>query len=172
MDRLYSPRKPYKPTEPTRLMSRLYKSKPAGVIYRDISVLGDDDYGLERIEEYFENQEEVMPSEPDIRYWQRLSLQDILDLAPAGTRLCDIILSIDVSESMPYIDVTFSKYERDLEAEEASYQDSLKKYQKDMIEYDKAMVEYEKELAVYNEWLNEQQVKQLEKQIRELKKSK
>jgi len=170
MNKRYPPNKPYKPTEPKRTSSRLVSSNEtkSEIIYRDVSILGDrDDINLE---EWFNDQDEVLPPEPDIRWWNKLSLQDIVDMAPPNTQLCDIILEINMPRHLEYIDVSFSKHQRDLDYEEADYQNSLKKYEKEMIEYEKEMIEYKEKLDDYDKWAKEQQIKNLEQQIKNLKK--
>jgi len=170
MNRRYPPQKPYKQTEPKRVHYRLVGSKKKEPIYRDVSVLGDrDDIDLE---EWFADQDEEFPPEPDIRRWNNLSLQDIIDLAPPNTKLCDIILKINYPRYLEYLDVSFALYQRNLKAEEDDYQKALKKYQEHIIQYEQEMIQYEKELDDYNKWAKEEELKNLERQIRKLKKSK
>jgi hypothetical protein len=167
--RMYPPQKPCEPTKPLRSSYALIKAGKGKLIYRDVEVNGDSEFDLD---EYFEDQDEKRPEIPEKRYWQNLSLQDIVDLAPPGTKLCDIILSISMPRYLEYTDVAFTAYSRNLEAEEAAYQKDLAKYEKAMIKYEKEkdLVKYEKEKAIYDQWLKDQEIEKLEAQLKKLKK--
>lgn len=166
MSKKYPPQKPYKPIEPKRVIYRLSNSKPGDIIYRDVSVLGDrDDVDLEQ---FFADQDEELPIAPKIRQWQNLSLQDIVDLAPPNTKLCDIILKIYIPRYQEYIDVSFGIYERDVDAEEDAYKDALKKYKDGLQKYNTAMIEYEKQLYDYEKDKKDEKIKILKNQIKEL----
>jgi hypothetical protein len=168
-NRRYSPIKPFPPHLPKRTEFRLSFSNGKEVIYRDVSVLGDSEINLE---EYFRDQDEELPKDPDIRRWQNLSLQDIVDLAPPNTRLCDIILNIDMPRYMEYLDLSFIKHNRDLDREEEAYQKALQKYNKDVVKYKKDLAKYEEELEDYENWVKDQELAELEAKIKKLKKSK
>ena len=163
------PQQIYEPSEPKRHEFRLIKAGKPKIIYRDLDGNGDfdPDFLEERLEDEFED--DIRPPLPEQRYWQKLSLQDIMDLAPPGTRPCDIILGIDFPRDYYYTDLTFTVYKRDLDAEEKAYQKALKKYEKDKQEYNAALPEYERKLKAFNDWQKEQRIKKLEKQIDKIK---
>lgn len=158
----------WEPCKPERHEFHLHKAGEGKIIYRDLDGNGDidSDWLEERLEDEFD--EGGRPPLPEQRYWEKLSLQDILDLAPPGTRPCDIVLGIDFPRDYYYTDLTFTVYNRDLEAEEDAYQKALEKYKKDKEEYDKALPEYEKKLKALNDWQKEQKIKELQTKIKEL----
>lgn len=160
------PQQPWEPHKPERHEFNLIKAGKGKVIYRDLDGNGDYDRDLQ-IEDMFEDGER--PPLPEQRYWEKLSLQDILDLAPPGTKPCDIILGIDFPRDYSYTDLTFTAYKRDLEAEEAEYQKALSQYKKDKEEYDKALPEYEKELEEFEKWKKNKQIQKLQDELERLK---
>lgn len=170
MPERYPPSKPYyEPHLPKRKEYRLVGSKGEEPIYRDVSVLGDREIDLK---EWFEDYDETLPPEPDIRWWEKLSLQDIVDMVPPDTKLSDVIFHIDMPRHLEYIDITFSKHERDLNAEEIAYQKALERYEKDMLQYNKDLAKYKKDLDEYEEWRRKKELSELKAKIKSLSKSK
>lgn len=109
---------------PKRSSFDFYKCKFIKTIYRDIES-NDPQYSLR---DHFKNLGEVRPSYPEKRYWQNLSLQDIVDLVPPETKLCNIGINISDPGISEYTEVSFLLYERDFDAEEEAYQKALKAY--------------------------------------------
>ncbi len=166
MNTRYPPGRPYEPHEPKRSEYVTYDFKSSKNIYYDINV-GDSDFDLEQ---HFADRDEEMPALPAKRYWQNLSLQDIVDLAPPGAKLSDIILDISFPRYMDYVEVSFTHTVRDLELEEADYQRALKHYEEEHEKYRVAYAKYEAELADYNKWKTGQEIAELEGKLAALKK--
>jgi hypothetical protein len=164
----YPQDKPYKPVRRDPIDFRLTNASGENVIYRDIEVNGDSDFDLD---EYLEDQEEPRTI-PEIRYWENLSLQDIVDLAPPGTKLSDIIFHTEMDRHETYTEVKFTVYNRDIEEENTAYRKSVEKYNKELDEYNIDIARYEKELEEYNFSMKQQQIEKLEAEIKKLKKEK
>lgn len=162
------PQKPLEPVKPERQDFNLLNHKKEKIIYRDCDVNGDVDDSY--LDEMFDDQDEERPPIPEQRYWEKLSLQDIINLAPPGTDPRNIILHLEFPRDYYYTDLYFTVHERDFEAEEAAYQEGLKKYYKDKEKYDKELPEYEKQLAKFHEWEKQEEIDKLEKRLSELKK--
>lgn len=158
------PIKPFAPTKPNRHEFNLFKSKKKNVIYRDVEA----NYDTIDLKECFEEQEEELPKIPNQRYWQNLSLQDIINLAPPETKLSNIILHIDMPRDLSYTDVSFTIFNRDLETEEKEYQNSLKKYEKEMKQYEKDVIEYNAKMDIYNKQIKENKIKKIKEILNKL----
>lgn len=159
------PQEPYKPSEPVRSTYIGTNANYKKSIYYDIEVTGDSDFDLD---EYFEDHGKKRHI-PDKRYWENLTLQDIVDLAPPGTKLQDIVFDLSFPRMLEYTEVEFKHIERDLDAEEKAYQKDMEKYQKELDAYGTNFIQYEKDLEAYQQWYHEQEVKELEGKLSELK---
>lgn len=158
---------PYIPIKPQRSDFVRLDDDKATVVYHDIEMNGDTDL---TIEEYLEDMDMEIQPTPEKRYWENLSLQDIVDLAPPGTRLCDIILHIDMPRHLEYTEVSFIEYPRDLDKEEERYQAALIKYEELVKEYEEKMIEFNKKQEAYNNYLKEKEIAELENKLNRLKK--
>lgn len=163
------PREPYEPHKPIRSEFINKEATDSVTVYRDVEVLGDSDLNLD---EYFKDNEigDQRPAIPEKRYWQHLTLQDIVDLAPPGAKLSDISLYIDFPRYLEYIDLSFVHNTRNLKAEEKAFDSAMKEYEKDMIKYRADLAIFKKELAEYSEWEKQQEIQELENKLAKLKK--
>lgn len=161
------PNEPYKPDEPEQEDYIGHGAGKRTSIYYDIEMLGDSD---RTVEEYFEDQEEEAPKKADKRYWENLTIQDIIDGAPPGTPLNEIIFDLSFPRHLEYTEVNFYHIKRDFKAEEAAYERALEKYKQELSTYQTQYPQYEKDLEAYESWLKEQEVKELEKKLAKLKK--
>jgi hypothetical protein len=162
----YAPMRPYEPAAPSRNQYVLAGSQQLENIYYDVTA-NDEDLDLD---EYFEGQDEPRPPVPEKRYWQHLSLQDIVDLAPEGTKLSDIILDIYNPRNFEYTAVSFKHIKRDMEMEENQYQQAVVDYQKEMDKYQKELAVYKAEAADFYAWKKQIQIEELESKLAKLKK--
>jgi len=161
------PQEPHKPVEPVRSSYVGDGATNKGNIYYDIETNGDSEYDLD---EHFADQDEERPAIPAKRYWQNLTLQDIVDLAPPGTKLTDIVFDLSFPRYMEYTEVSFKHVERNLKAEEKAYQRDYKQYQRELADYNEKYAEYLKDKEAYEKWVNEQEIKRLEEKLAKLKK--
>ena len=104
------PHAAYKPEEPKRSDYDRSRPKSFNVIYLDVT---SDDLDFDW-EEYAKNNS-IKSSRPAKSY-NKLTLQDIVDLAPPGAKLSEIALHIDIGDTT---EIKFIHEERDFEAEEA-----------------------------------------------------
>lgn len=135
------------------------------VIYHDVEVLGDSDIDLE---ECFADQDKQLPH--PTKGIQNLSLQDVVDLAPPGAKLSDIVFNIEYPRYLEYMEFTFSHVKRDLQEEERVFQVAMEKYQEEYTQYQKDIETYQKELVEHEGWEKNQKIKKLEAQLAQLKK--
>ena len=129
--------------------------------------MGDRD---ESIEELFENYGYDPPILPEKRYWDHLTLQDIVDLAPPEAKLSDIYLKIRHPRMLEYVEVTFKYIQRNTEKEFKNFEKDLKKYKKEFPIYEEASAKYNKEVEEYHDWVKRQEIEKLEARLKELKK--
>lgn len=161
-NRSYEPNKPERATYDAN-----YGAKKPKSIYYDIEVLGDNDSF--DLDEHFEDEGCKRPPIPAKRYWQNISLQDIVDLAPLGAKLSDIVLGIHHPRHMDYVEISFNHVVRDQEAEEEQFQKDMRKYERELAKYQTDLVKYQADLADYEVWQAEQELKEAEDQVSKLR---
>jgi hypothetical protein len=162
----YPPLDPIEPDKPERSHYDLHNALERKRIYHDVVVLGDSEIDLE---EYFADEERELPN-PAKHIYQNLSLQDIVDLAPPGAKLSDIIFHMDYPRMIEYMEFTFDYIKRDEQEEERAFQVAMKEYEQDYAQYQKEFAKYEVALADYEQWEKGVQIKALEEQLNQLKK--
>ncbi len=166
---MYKPYPPYKPEKPNRNDYLGFGSILEKSIYYDVMPMEEADELLDR---YFEESEEIAdfsPSEPKIRMWEKLTLQDLLDLAPEGAKPSEIIIGCSDHSSHYGIELFATYIQRHLEKEESAYQNALKSYEFQMIKYYEDYKIYEDKLNQYEIWEKEQKRIKLQKELDNLK---
>jgi hypothetical protein len=103
------------------------------------------------------------------RYHEGLTLQDVVDLAPPGTKLSDIMLRIHFN--MEYAEITFVHKERDIELEDKLYAEALAKFEKEYTAYEANLAAYEAAIEVIRQQNKQAQIEALEKQLAQLKRN-
>ncbi len=165
-DKRYPPRQPYgPPRKPERPHYKGVDAKNGKVLFLQRDVLAED----WDEESYYSDHDEEKPPSPPISFCY-LTLQDIVNLAPPGAKLSDISFRTYMPRMQEYEDIYIDYAERDLEAEEATYQRALEEYENGCAEYRLEHKKYEEELADYESWKKDQDIKELEEKLRNLKK--
>jgi hypothetical protein len=159
-NRLYKPQPPREPTKPERVDFNFRGAGTKTTFYSDMKVLHEDlDLG-----EYFDGE---LPTEPAIPY-DKLTLQDVVDMAPSGAELSDIKLGIYYPRMMEYMDINFIHHPRNIEVEESVFQQAMTKYEADYTKYQEDMKAYEVRLVEYDEWNKQLEIQKLKDQLSKL----
>lgn len=162
----HPPMEPDEPRKPQRSHYDLEGTSKRKRIYHDVVVLGDSEID---IEEYFADLDRELPR-PAKRVFQNLSLQDIVDLAPPGAKLSDIIFHMEYPRYIEYIEFSFDHIKRNHAAEEKAFQEAMKEYDREYAQYQQDLATYKKELSEHREWERTRKIKKLETQLAQLKK--
>ena len=155
----------WEPRKPTRLSFIGFGAIKKTSIYHDTEILMED----WDAEEYYKGMGEEPPEEPLISY-NKLTLQDLVDLAPPGAKLSDITFDISYPRMLEYLDISFYHQERLLELEEQAYQKALQDYDVAFAKYQEACNKHQAELADYQAWKKQQDIIDLEEKLAQLKK--
>ena len=157
------PHKPQQPYKPSRYEYIGIGGNDCNIIYRDIES-NEIEFSWD---EYCRDQSVVAPLS-EKRHHENLTLQDIVDLAPAGARLSDIKLHIEFHVDHA-AEITFVHQERNIEAEESAFAEAMARFEKECAEYEVKLAAYEKALKDRYTEAKQAHIAELEKQLARLK---
>ena len=159
------PQEPYEPVKPNINDFIGTSAKRGKYLYSDTEMLKED---IDE-DEYWEDMDEKKPNVPNKRYFEKLSLQDILDLAPEGIKPKDIVFDLNYPRYLDYIQVGFYILKRDLDAEKAAYELACSKYEEQYEKYKVEHAEYLQNKLDFENWKNQQEILELENKLNKLK---